>query len=195
MSTVRKAKHTVDEYLAQEAVALQKHEYYQGDISAMSSGSPAHNRVSGNIYWRLAQQLEGKACLPFNSESLVNADSLFTYPDVSVVCPPIEREPGPIEVLLNPRVIIEVLSPSTERYDRNVKFPHYRQIASVQEILLVQPDAAGVEHYARGVDDSWILTTTSDLTGVVDLPSIGCKLPMEQIYANVAFPSAPFGVV
>lgn len=195
MSTAEERTYTVAEYLALEEAATQKHEFYRGKIYAMSGGSVAHNRVVSNIHFRLAQQLEGKPCLPNTADVMVNAQSLYTYPDVSVVCPPIEREPGRLEVIRNPRVLIEVLSSSTERHDRNLKFHQYQQMPSVQEILLVQQDAPIVEHYARANDGAWIMTSVNDLAGEVALSSIQCRLRLSQIYANVEFPVEPFKVV
>lgn len=195
MSTARKLKCTVSEYLAREAASPEKHEYFRGEVFAMAGASPAHNRIASNIHWRLGQQLDGRECLPNLSDVLVNAASLYTYPDLSVVCPPIEREQGPIEVLLNPKVLIEVLSPSTERYDRNIKFSHYRQIASVQEILLVQQDAPAIEHYARQPDGVWALTTAEGMAATIELPCIGCQLALSHVYANVEFPPHPFVTV
>lgn len=183
--------YTVQEYLAREAVAVGKSEFYQGRIYAMAGGSVAHNRIAGNIYFRLALQLDGKPCRPNTSDVLVNADSLYTYPDVSVVCPPIQREPGPIETLRNPIVIVEVLSSSTERYDRNVKLSHYQRIASVREILLVQQDAAVVEQYRRE-GSGWAFVMTHGLEAEVKLDCIDCKLALSQIYADVEFPANPF---
>lgn len=119
---------TPQEYLARERVALDKHEYYQGEIFAMSGASKEHVRITGNIYWRLAAQLDGKSCQPFNSDLRVkvSATGLYTYPDVSVACDPV-FEDDHVDVLLNPKVIIEVLSPSTRRHDREWKFRHYQQ--------------------------------------------------------------------
>lgn len=194
MSTARRPKISVEEYLAREAASPDKHEFYQGVVFAMAGGSPAHNRIASNIHGNLFAQLRSRDCLPNMSDVLVNAASLDTYSDVSVVCQPVEREPGPMETLLNPRVLIEVLSPTTERHDRNVKFPHYRRMDSVREILLVQQDAPVVERYIREEDGRWTLVTTERLDGEVLLTSIDCRLAMQVIYANVEFPPSPFGI-
>lgn len=190
MSTAPKQHYTPDEFLKLEAAATEKHEYYRGEIFAMAGASPSHNRISGNIYWRVAQQLEGSPCLPNQSDVMVKVEAtgLHTYPDVSVVCPPVQRATAPIEVVLNPKVLIEVLSPSTELYDRNVKFRHYQQVESVEEILLVLQDEPVIEHYRRQSADVWELTTISGLESEVMLRSVECRLTFAQIYANVEFP-------
>jgi Uma2 family endonuclease len=118
----------------------------------------------------------------------VEATGWFTYPDLSIVCPPVERATAPIEVVLNSKVLMEVLLPSTEIYDRNVKFRHYQQIASVQEILLVREDEPVIEHYRRQSADVWELTMISGLENEVTLRSVVCQLPLAQVYANVESP-------
>jgi Uma2 family endonuclease len=194
MASVARTLITLDEFLRLEAASSTKHEYYRGEVFAMAGGSPAHNRIASNIHGRLFQLLEGKLCLPNTSDVMVRANELYTYPDVSVVCPPIERQPGPIEVILNAKVLIEVLSPSTERYDRNVKLSHYERSPSVEEILLVQQDAAIVEHYAPRPGGS-TRTVIAGLEAEVVLASIDCRLSLAQIYQNVEFPADPFPLV
>lgn len=191
MASVLKQRLTVQEFLAQEEVAQRKHEYYRGEVFAMAGASSAHSRIAFNILLRLGQQLDGKPCRVNISDVMVKADELLIYPDCSVVCPPIESLPGPIEVLLNPKVLVEVLSPSTEQYDRNFKLPAYGKVAGVTDILLVHQNAAIVERYVPR-DGELILTQTVGLSGVVELASIGCRLPMAQIYDGVDVPENPF---
>jgi Uma2 family endonuclease len=191
MASVPHQHISFEEFLRQEAVSPTKHEYYRGEVFAMAGGSVAHNRIASNIHWRLAQALEGKPCLPNNSDVMIQADGLNTYPDASVVCPPIERVPGAIEVVANPKVIIEVLSPTTESYDRNVKFNHYERTPSVEEILLVLQEAPLVEHFALRKGTS-TRTAIAGLDASVTLASIDCRLLMSQIYENVEFPPNPF---
>ncbi len=190
MATVLKKLYTQEEFLQLEAKSPAKHEFYRGEIFAMSGASTAHNRIALNCLGRLFQQLEGNPCQPNTSDVMVKvqATSLMTYPDVSVACPPVERETAPIEVLLNPKVLIEVLSPSTEIYDRNTKFRQFQLIPSVEELVLIRQDEAAVEHYQRQAGDVWAMTTHLGLEAILSLPTIGCRIPLTQIYANVEFP-------
>lgn len=190
MATVAKKLYTPEEFLALEAKSESKHEFYRGEIFAMSGATAAHNRIEANCLGRLFQLLEGKPCQANTSNVMVKvkATSLMTYPDVSVACAPFERETAPIEVLLNPKVLLEVLSPSTEIYDRNTKFRQYQLIPSVEELVLIRQDEAAVEHYRRQSDDVWAMTTHLGLDATLVLASIECRLPLAQIYANVEFP-------
>jgi Uma2 family endonuclease len=194
MASVAHQRMTVQEFLQREALTRAKHEYLRGEVYAMAGASPAHNRISSNIHGELIMQLRGKPCHANTSDVMVRAGELLSYPDVSVVCPPVQREPSATEVVLNPKVLVEVLSPSTERYDRNVKLWHYEQLASIEEILLVQQEAALVEHYARGAEGGMLRTAFAGLNNTVLLASINCRLPLAQIYDGVEFPADPFPV-
>jgi Uma2 family endonuclease len=191
MASVAKPLISASEFLQLEAAAPTKHQLYRGEIYAMAGASPAHNRIAGNIYYRLRQQLEGRPCQPNNSDVMVKANDLHTYPDVSVVCPPVEREDAPIEVLLNPQVIIEVLSPRTERYERNVKLVEYELTPSIAEIWLVQQDAPIVEHYVRQ-GKGMFRTVVTGLEATAELQCIDVRMTMKQIYDGVEFPENPF---
>lgn len=191
MASVAKRLISAIEFLQLEAASLSKHELYRGEIYVMAGASPAHNRISGNIYYRLRQQLEGRPCQPNNSDVMVKANELHTYPDVSVACPPIQREDAPIEVLLNPKVVIEVLSPSTERYERNVKLVEYERTPSIEEIWLVQQDVPLVEQYVRQGKGT-LRTAVTGLDGAAELQCLDVRLTMKQIYEGVEFPENPF---
>lgn len=195
MASLPERTFTVEEYLQRESTAKFKSDYYQGQIYSIKGGAPAHNTISENVFGHLFRQLLGRPCRAKNSEALVKAESLLTYPDVSVVCPPIEREPGPIETLKNPVVIFEVLSATTERYDRNVKLPHYQRLPSVREVVVVLQDAPVVEQFKRHEDGNWQIVRTTGLDQRITIPSINCELTLAQIYADVEFPPDPFSVV
>ena len=148
----------------------------------MAGGTFKHAQVAGNVYGELRQALKGKPCKPMNSDMRVQTPSgLDTYPDISVYCG--EPDLGDNDTtLLNPTVIVEVLSPSTRDYDRGGKFSHYRSITDLQDYLLVDPGAVLVEHFHRVGQDEWLLHVYSDLTAVVVLESLDLSLSLEAIY-------------
>lgn len=182
---------TPEEYLAFERKATTKHEYLNGQIIAMSGASREHNLITVNTVNQLYTQLIDGACETYVSEMRVKnyqTDS-YTYPDIVVVCDEPRFEDDVFDTLLNPIVLIEVLSPSTEAYDRGEKFAHYRQIASLQEYVLVSQDRISVEHYLRQ-GTQWLLTEFRGLEEVLSLISIGCELRLQDIYRRITFPEA-----
>ena len=184
---------TPEEYITLERKAIPdaetvRNEYINGEIIAMSGASLAHNLITYNISGELRNRLKSSGCLAFANEmrvSIPSANSYF-YPDVSVVCEEPRLEDDVFDTLLNPIVIVEVLSPSTEAYDRGDKFAHYRQLESLQEYILVSQDKVRVDHYVRHAAQ-WILTDFQDLDQQLRLTSIQCKLPLQEIYENVPF--------
>ena len=178
--------YTPEEYLAYERQVEYKNEYIAGQIIAMSGGSREHALISGNLLAALKVQLRGQSCETYGSDMRVKVTTrgMYTYPDLTVACNKPQFEDAHGDTLLNPTVIIEVLSPSTERYDRGAKFGYYRALPSLQEYLLVAQDQALVEHFVRAGDD-WVLHVADDLTAVVQLPSIGCALPLAEVYDQV----------
>ncbi len=193
MSTSSLPRITPEEFLRREAVAVEKHQYYQGEVFAMAGGSQPHNRIILNISSRLYSALSGQPCQPISSDVMVKVKStgLMTYPDGGVICPPVTREPGPIEVILNPRILVEVLSPSTERYDRLTKFTHYEQIESLTDLLLVRQDQPVIEHYSRLAAGPWTPRLVIGLDAEIVFDSIACQLPLAHIYDGVEFPEPP----
>lgn len=183
-----KRQYTVQDYKAFELHAADRHEYLDGEIFAMTRGSHAHNTIGVNFIIALGGQLTGKPCRPFGSDTRVkvSATGLYTYPDFSVACEP-QFEMATLETLLNPKVLVEVLSPSTVDYDRNTKLSHYQQIASVEEVLLVAQDAYWVEQHTRQAEGNWVRRLWQQSNVVVDLPGIGCQLTLAQIYDQVVF--------
>ncbi len=179
---------SVDEYLAFERESEVKHEYLDGEIFAMSGASRKHNRISWNVVEALGPQLRKSGCEGFVSDMRVwiPATEMFTYPDVVVVCeePQFYEGEAP-ETLLNPTLIVEVLSPSTEDYDRGRKFAHYRSIPDLQVYLLVAQDQAHVERFERQESGLWVLYETDDVDQTLELPAVGASLALADVYYRV----------
>ena len=176
------------EYLAHENVSNVKHEYLEGEIYARVGGSPEHAALAVAIASSLKTQLEGKGCRVFSSDLRVRvlASGLASYPDVSVICGPLERDTEGRETVLNPTVLVEVLSGSTERYDRSEKFEHYKKIPSFEEYVLVSQTEVLVEVWRRE-GDSW--THRKAQAGArVALQSIACALDVDELYRDVFDP-------
>ncbi len=173
-----------DEYIASERASERKHELINGVVVAMAGASPRHNAIVGNIVRALGNALANERCLVFPSDMRVHASAtgLYTYPDVSVACDDLRFHPKFGDTLLNPRVIFEVLSESTEAYDRGAKFAHYQSIASLEEYVLVSQHEAKIEHYRRLDTGQWILTTYKGEAAVASLPALGCDLPLAEVY-------------
>ena len=177
---------TPEEYIALERKAEFRNEYLSGQIVPMSGGSYNHSLIVTNILGELHHQFKGQGCEVLTHSMRVRAiprDTYF-YPDVVVVCGEPEFEDDVFDTLLNPIVIVEVLSPSTEAYDRGEKFTRYKHIASLQEYLLVSQDKVSVEHHRRH-GTQWMLSHYRALEEVLQLPAIGCELPLRDIYARV----------
>ena len=181
---------TPEEYLAFERKATTKHEYLNGQIVAMSGASFAHNFLTMNVANQLYNQLIEGECQVAASDMRVKVteiDSYF-YPDVVVVCGEPRAEDDTFDTLLNPVVIVEVLSPSTEVYDKGEKFEHYQQIASLKDYILISQDEVHVEHYCRQ-ESEWLQTEFRELADVLSLLSIDCELRLQDIYRRVEIAS------
>jgi Uma2 family endonuclease len=190
MTAVLKPFLSPEEYLARERQAEIKSEYYDGEIFAMSGGSEAHSLIAVSVSTALFVQLTDRPCKVYNSDMKVRAAEAqpYAYPDVSVVCGEAEFADAERDVLLNPMVIIEVLSPGTEAWDRGGKFQRYQQMASLQEYVLIAQDQPRVERYERQGDEQWLLTVATGLNGMLSLRSIGCELALAEVYRKVTFP-------
>ena len=179
-----------DDYLRLDAAATEKHEFYRGQMFAMAGGTYQHARIGLNVTTELAVRLRGKPCQPMNSDMRVSTPSgLNTYPDASVYC----HAPALTDnnrTLLNPVLIIEVLSPSTRSYDRGDKFMHYRSIPSLQDYLLIDSETVLVEHYQRIGTYEWHLHEYRHLTDAVTLASVGQTLVIACFYDGVELNSA-----
>lgn len=171
-----------EEYLVREAQSSEKHEFYQGQVFSMAGGTFNHARVAGNIFAVLRQSLRSGPCRPMNSDMRVHtASGLDTYPDVSVYCGQPELTDNG-STLLNPSLVIEVLSPATRDYDRSGKFAHYRSIPGLRDYLLVDPEIILLEHYHRLKQDEWLLRVYSTIEGSVDLETLGLTLSLRDVY-------------
>lgn len=192
MATRLKPFYTPEEYLELEVKADHKSEYLAGQIYAMAGGSPQHDQISFNLISTLGGQLRGGPCRGYTSDQLVlvRETGLFTYPDVTVVCGEPRFEQMRVNVLVNPTLLIEVLSDSTEAYDRGEKFAHYRRIESLQEYVLVAQDRPRIERYLRQEDGTWNYTAAEGLEAMLRLDSIRCGLRLAEVYAQVGFERA-----
>ena len=185
-----KKRMTPEQYLEFEKNSEIRHEYFDGEISAMTGGSLNHNQISANIVRELGNQLKNSPCRPFASDMRVKVNELekYIYPDIVVVCGDIEMEKTMgVETLLNPVVIIEILSQSTEAYDRGKKFTHYRLLPTFNEYLLVSQDYCQVEKFIRCDDGGWKYFSYEDMGQTFNIESIECELPLSEIYYRVEF--------
>ena len=177
---------SIPEYLAVERQAETKNDYLDGEVFAMAGASRQHNRITLNLALALETQLEERDCEVFSSEMRVRTPTnLFTYPEVLVACGPARFDDSELDTLLNPIVVIEVLSNSTEAYDRVTKLSHYRTIPSLQELLLVAQDKVHVEQLVRQTGNEWLFREVEDLESGVELPSIRCALTLRGVYRRV----------
>lgn len=193
MSTAEKRRLTPAEYLAIEVASEERHEFYDGEMFAMGGGSYWHNLVKDNLARGLGNRLASRGCTVLTSDQRVKVDAtgLYTYPDVVVFCGKPTFEDRVHYSAINPLVLAEVLSDSTEKYDRGVKFGHYRQLPSVQEYLVLAQDRVSVERYRRqtaGDPSSWVLIAVTDPAGIIEFESLGISVPVAEIYAGVEFP-------
>lgn len=181
----REISYTYAEYLAQEEASETKHEFVNDQIYAMAGGTPEHGRLALRVGIELGTQLRGRSCEVFSSDVRVRvaATGLGTYPDLSVVCGHLERDPEDNDAISNPIVLVEVLSDSTEAYDRGEKFTHYRRIPSLREYVLVAQLASRIEVFRRNDDGTWTLHEAGPGERV-KLASIGCELAVDDVYAN-----------
>jgi len=184
---------SIGEYLAAERVAAEKHEYWGGEVFAMAGASFVHNTIVANLVRELGVRLLDKPCAPLPSDMKVFVPSKpgFVYPDVSVYCSEPAFHDGEQDVLVNPTLIVEVLSNSTERFDRGDKLIGYRSVASIEQVVLVSQHERRVEVFTRD-GDRWILQDTTE-GGVARLGSIDCELPLAGVYHGVAGASVAGG--
>jgi len=190
MSPIADPRSTPEEYLVRERKAQYRSEFVDGRAYAMAGASRAHNLVAGNVFAELRAQLRGKPCEAYVSDMRVKVSrtGLYTYPDVVAVCGEPRFEDAHVDTLLNPILVVEVLSGSTEGYDRGEKFSHYRRLESLREYVLVTQDRVRVEHFARH-GEHWMLTEISDPEGVLALPSLDCALALRAVYERVELPA------
>jgi Uma2 family endonuclease len=185
MSVQIKHKLTPQKYLDLEELAEYKSEYYQGEIFAMSGGSPSHALIATNFARVLGNALQGSGCRVYNSDLRVHvpAVTFYAYPDISVVCGKLELTGDRQDNLVNPVLLVEVLSSSTESYDRGQKFSLYRSIPSLREYVLVAQDRISVEVFRRNDVGIWELHLPEE--GSVSLASVGCTIRLDDVYVDV----------
>ena len=189
MSTLPKPKLTPQDYLVRERKAAVKSEYYHGETFAMAGATREHNLIVGNVVRETGNALKARSCEVYPSDMRVKVSStgLYTYPDATVVCGDPEFDDEQFDTLLNPTVLFEVLSDSTESYDRGAKFRQYREIESLKEYVIIAPDRAGVECYTRQADGRWLLQEYQALEQTATFESINVTIELTEIYRNVAF--------
>jgi Uma2 family endonuclease len=191
MSAVPKTRLTPEQYLAIERKAAYKSEYYNGEMFAMAGASEPHNRIKDNLIGELYGRLKGSGCHSYSSDMRVKVSrtGLYTYPDVVIVCGRPELEDAVGDTLLNPQVVIEVLSDSTEKYDRGKKFRHYKRIEALREYVLVAQDEPVIERFVRQPDGSWNATAVEGPGAEFVFATVPVRVPLADIYAGVAFPA------
>ncbi len=193
MSADPKKLLTAQEYLAQERLAEFRSEYYRGEVFAMARTNLVHALVKSNLAYSCGSQLKDDQGRVLTSDLRVKIDAtgLYTYPDIIIICDKPQLEDAERDTLLNPRALVEVLSDSTEKYDRGVKFAHYRQIPSLKEYILVAQDRMLMERYVRQPDESWLLTVFTDANRPFEFVSVPVRVPLAEVYRGVELPAEP----
>ena len=186
MGNLANKKITVSEYFEIERNSLEKHEYYEGELFAMAGAKKKHNLIVSNLIAALHGKFKDRPCVVYPSDMKVAVDRYnhYTYPDISIVCGESKFVNDSEDSLTNPNVIMEVLSDSTEKYDRGKKFQSYRNISSLKEYVLVSTENKKVEVFTKSSDGKWVLSE-SDESGIIKLSSIECVLLLDDIYDKV----------
>ncbi|MDQ6903840.1 MAG: Uma2 family endonuclease [Bacteroidota bacterium] len=185
----QKKLYTIQEYLEMENEVSEKHEFYKGEIFAMSGAGKRHNIISINIIISLGKSLKGKHCRPYGSDMRINIpeNTLFTYPDISIFCGEVKNLKEDANTATLPVIIIEILSPSTRNYDRGEKFMLYRAIPSLKEYILVDSEAIHTEHFAINKEGLWQLKEHDVITDEIFMETLDVKLPLQEIYEDCQF--------
>ncbi len=185
----------LEEYLEREERAEYKSEYFDGEVFPMFSATPQHAMIVANVAGALWQPLRRKPCRLYTSELRlrVTPTGLYTYPDVMVVCGGLQLVEGRNDTVTNPVAIVEVLSPSTQDYDRGQKFEHYRTLPTLIDYLTISQEKPHVEHWTRQAANRWLLVEFADLGQSIELSSLGCVLPLTEIYDKIEWqaPATP----
>ena len=178
-----------EEYLEAERAALEKHEYYQGEIFAMSGASLKHNKIFSNLFRDIAFKIKGKGCRPYGSNLRIHIpkNTLFTYPDISIICGEPDLTDDKFDTATNPSVLIELLSKSTRNYDKGEKFILYRDIDSLQEYILVDTEKVYVEKHIRNADNNWQLTEYKTLDSSFIITTFSLSFLLKDIYEDLSF--------
>lgn len=180
---------TEEEYLAYELKSDHKSEYFDGQIMDMAGASERHNAISMNLSITLGMQLKNKDCQVYAGDMRLKVENtgLYAYPDLQIVCPEKKFSDDKPDTLLNPVVILEILSDSTESYDRGAKFAHYRQIPSLKEYVLISQNQKKIEKYQLNSADRWELEETTENNQTIEISSIGCGLELAEVYDKIVF--------
>jgi Uma2 family endonuclease len=180
----QRKNYTIEEYLEMEKASLEKHEYYKGEIFAMAGAGPRHNVIFSNVFGDLAYRLKGHPCRPYGSDMRIHIpeNSLFTYPDISIVCGELVVANEDEDTAVKPTVIIEILSKSTRDYDRGGKFMLYRAIPTLKEYILIDSEAVHVEHWSINKDNLWQLQEYKQAIDVCKIQTVGLELELPEMY-------------
>src|SRR5215213_300616 len=183
-------RYTLEEYLELDRASEERLEFWNGEVFCMSGGAPAHERIIRDMLIHLTARISARGCEAFTSNIRIKVPSAppYRYADVSALCGEAKfEEIGGVDALTNPQLIVEVLSPSTEAYDRGDKFTHYKSIPTLSEYLLVAQHRPHVTRLFKQDDGTWVHSEANDLTSVLTLGSLGCDLPMNEVYRDVSF--------
>ncbi len=176
-------------YLERERAAEEKHEYYQGEVFAMSGPSFNHHEIFSNVFGQLCSKLDGTECKPYGSGLRIHipANTWYTYPGISIVCGKKETIDDKKDTATNPTVIIEILSKTTRNYDRGNKFAFYRQIATLKEYILIDAESTSVEQFSKEDDGTWLLTGYKNINSLFAIPVLNLPLTLSLIYKDEIF--------
>jgi Uma2 family endonuclease len=179
----QKAKYSIEEYLAMEKESIEKHEYFQGEIFDRAGAGPRHNVIFSNLFGELAQRLKGKPCKPYGSDMRIHItkNSLFTYPDISIICGDIVPSPFDEDTATDPVVLIEI---PTKNYDRGDKFKLYRDIPTLKEYILVDSESINVEAFRLNKGGHWELEEYTSVCDTMSIPTVNVAVPLKEIYLN-----------
>ncbi len=182
-----KQKISIEEYLEMENAALEKHEYYNGEVLAMSGAKLPHIKISGNLFTAFANKLKGKKCQPYGNDmrAHIPLNTLFTYPDISIICGEVLTLNNDEYNVLNPSVIIEILSKATKNYDRGEKFKLYRDIATLKEYILVDSESIHIEIFRLNENNHWELEEYNDIKNFLSIKTINENILIAEIYDKV----------
>ena len=189
-----KRRYTLEEYFELERKSEERFEFWDGEVFCMSGVSREHDQIESNLNFYLRAKLAGRKCRAFLANMRLKVPSAppYRYADLSALCGEAEFEQiGGVDALINPALIVEVLSPSTEAYDRGDKFTRYKSIPGFNEYLLVAQHRPHITHFAKQPDGSWTYNEYNDLEATLRLSSLGCELGMSEVYQNVSFDTPP----
>lgn len=180
---------SVADYLTMERSSLEKHEYYRGEVFAMSGASWNHNVIARNVNTIVLPILKGKSCSMYGSDLRIHIpeNTLYTYPDFSIICGAPETTDEEKDTVIKPVAIIEILSPTTKSYDRGDKFNLYRQISILQEYILIDSETVSVEHFVKQSVNEWILTEIKDISKSFNIQTVDIPVTLQELYIDIKF--------